>query len=369
MADTSRVTLSVDGTEWSGWQEIQVTRSIERVAGTFALRLTERWPGQATKRPIGPGAACTVAIDDETVLTGYVDDVDVTYGPADHVLTVRGRDSTGDLFDCAALLEPFELRNLTLTEIADRLARPFGIPVRAEVDVGRAFARFAIQPGETVFEAIERGCRQRAVLPVADGQGGLVLTRAGVGGTAAAPLVLGGPTGNVLRARGTFSFRDRFSDYVAMGQQEGADTLDAEEAAGPKARAKDPAVTRHRPTVILAEGQGDGVTLAERAAWQMSVSAGRSRRATYTVQDWRAHGQLWRPNTLVEVTDEWSNLAAAELLIVTTTMTLSEAGTLTDIEVAPRSAYDLVEETEQQSGSTSGGKGAGGDPFSLWDEQ
>jgi prophage tail gpP-like protein len=212
MADTTRVALAVDGTDWRGWTALEIVRSVERVAGGFALALTDRWTGHAEPRPIRPGMACTLAVDGEVLITGWIDDVEHGYDAQSRRLLVRGRDRTGDLFDCAAIHRPFEILGLKLGDIAARLCKPFGIEVKAQVDVGRPFPRFAIQPGETVWEAIERGCRQRAVLPMPDGSGNLVLTRAGEAGEAAGPIVLGGEAGNVLSCAMLQSAKELFSE-------------------------------------------------------------------------------------------------------------------------------------------------------------
>lgn len=372
----SRVALTIDGMDWYGWKAVQITLSIEQGAGTFQLGLTEQWSGSA-RRPIGPGAACSVSIDGETVIKGWVDDVEPSYDAENHDLTVRGRDATGDLVDCA-VLPPWEYRGLTLTEIATRIAAPFSIPVRAEVDVGKPFERFAVQPGETAWEAIERAARMRAVLAMADGQGGLLLTRAGTG-QAPDALVLGG---NVLSATGQFTFKERFSEYHVLGQQEGSDTFgDAVEASAPSALVADEAVRRYRPTILLGEAQGDDSGLKQRAEWQKAVNAGRSKRATYNVQDWRANGALWKPNARVQVFDAYMNLDGEELFIPRVTMALSEAGTLAQVEVAPLDAYKMEPETEAQASAAMAekrkaakaarraeqGKSGGDDPFSLWD--
>lgn len=352
------VTLTVDGAVWSGWTEVRIRQSIERCALEFELGLTDaRWTAGAMPRPIRPGSACSVAIGADVVMRGFVDETRVSYDRGSHDLRVAGRDRTGDLIDCAAAVDgAMELKGLTLTEVAARLAKPYGVAVRSQVDVGRAFDRFALQPGETAWEAIERAARQRAVLPNADGLGGLVLTRAGVGGRAAGALVMGGEDGNVVSAEGTFSHRERFGLYVVRGQQEGDDETDATGAAGPEARVTDTAVDRWRPTVILAEQQGDGVSFQDRAAWAARVAAGRSRRCTYTVQGWRAGGALWRPNTIVPVRDAFMDIDR-DLLVVTVTWTLGADGSRTELEVAPADAFALVPEPPRKRKGDKGDDG------------
>ena len=118
------------------------------------------------------------------VITGYVDDVSPAYSATGHDVTVDGRDATsqGDLVDCSAIHQPGEWRvSGTLEAIVTILAKPFGIPVKAECDTGTAFRKFRIEEGETAFEAIERACRMRAVLAAGDGKGGLRIIRAGSG--------------------------------------------------------------------------------------------------------------------------------------------------------------------------------------------
>ena len=59
--------------------------------------------------------------------------------------------------------------------IVQALVQPYGISVAVETDIGAPFRKFRIDEGETVFEAVERACRFRAVLPLSDGAGNLIL--------------------------------------------------------------------------------------------------------------------------------------------------------------------------------------------------
>ena len=360
-----RVTLSVESGHWQGWTEVEISRAIDpRGCGTFRVGLAERRaepPEQAQRRAVRPGDACAVAIDGEPVLRGYVDDVAVTYDGQSHTLTVTGRDAVGDLIDCAATVDgPYEYAGLDLGQVAARLCAPYGIAVTVDTDVGRPIARFALQPGETAWSAIERGCRQRAVLPVADGLGGLRLTRAG---TASAPgrLQLGGDDGNVLRCDGLLSHRDRYSHYICVGTGEGGE--DASLGLGAQGVAEDPAVRRYRPTVIVGESAGDARSYMDRATWQRQVAAGRSRQVRYTVQGWRGgaavdprEAGLWRPNQLVPVSDKWLGLDR-EMLITGVAYTLSDQGSLTELDVALPEAYALMAAPEETGDGLAGGGG------------
>lgn len=339
------VELEVGGSLYGGWQDIRVSRSIEAVSGTFAVRVSERWPAQPVARAIGEGERCTVRVAGAVVITGYVDEVRPSYSNDQHHVEISGRDATGDLVDCSSEHVPGEWRRRTIEQIAAELCRPFGISVRAEVST-RAFDVFRLQAGDTVFASIERMARMRAVLAVADGNGGLVFTRAG---TAAIPteLVLGGDDGNVLSAEGEFSHRERFSRYVMKGQRAGDDDVHGKDAAAGKAIATDPEVRRYRPLIELAEDQGDGGTLAERARWSASRRAGQSKRATFTVPGWRHSGGIWEPNRLVRVRDSFIAVDST-MLIAGVSFRLSEQGSTTELSLARREAFDLVEIPEKK---------------------
>lgn len=342
----SEASLTLDGTSYGGWKSVTVRRSIETVAGTFSLGLSERWPGQQARRGILPGQACTVAMDGEVVITGFVDDVMPSYTSTSHDLAVTGRDATCDLVDCSAIHKPGEWTDQKLEAIAAALTKPFGIRVTAETDTGAPFRKFRIEEGETVFEAIERACRMRAVLPASDGKGGLRLIRAG-GGRAAVSLRRGE---NILEANGRLSHRDRFSQYIVKGQQPSyADQIPPEQLAQVRGEASDPGARRHRPLMIIAEQSVDNAVARDRAKWEANVRAARARRIGVTVQGWRERpgGALWEPNRLVRLTDDWMDVDQ-DMLIVDVTGTKDDQGERSVLGLMPPGAFELRAEPEPE---------------------
>ncbi|SPD73835.1 Mu-like prophage tail protein gpP (fragment) [uncultured Desulfobacterium sp.] len=61
-----------------------------------------------------------------------------------------------------------------------------------------------------------------------------------------------------------------------------------------------------------------------------------------TVQGWRHKTGLWEPNKLVRVVSRSLNLDG-ELLIVSATYGLDEGGTITDLDLCDRRAFELIE--------------------------
>lgn len=334
------VELLTGGKRYGGWLRLQASLSIEQLANGFELGVSEQWSGQAEPWLIRPGDECALLLDGESVITGYVDDTEINYDRQEHGVSIRGRDATGDLVDCAAVYKSGQWANKKLDAIARDLCQPFGIGVKVETDVGSAFASFKIEPGETAFETLDRAARLKAVLLISDGLGNLVITRAGTARTATA-LVEGQ---NILSASAQFSWKGRYSRITVTGH--GKLDLDAEFAsthASPAATITDDAITRYRPHVVVAEDHGDRSRFLDRAEWEKTVRMGRGNRGSITVQGWTdAAGRVWRPNTLVSVTSPMLHLQDAEMLIVGCLFTLDESGTRTALSIARKEAFDLV---------------------------
>ncbi|MCU0839656.1 MAG: hypothetical protein MUE49_13175 [Rhodospirillales bacterium] len=339
----SDVTLTVDGAVFGGWTDVAAERSIEAVAGGFSLGMTERWPGQAAPRPVPPGSRCTLSWAGQAVITGWVRAVEISETAHDVSMRVTGQDAAADLVDCAAAVGAGEWHGLRLDEIVQEIARPFGIDVAVETDVGAPFPVWRVREGERAWEAIERAARQRAVLVISDGDGGIVITRAGAA-AGTPPSLADGEGGVILTQSQTTDTADRYSLYIAKGQRRGTDDEPPEMAAHAKAQISDPAVRRYRPMVLLAEDMADGISLQQRVAWEARIAAARSRRFHVSVQGWTdERGRLWQPNRRVHVRMLSRFRAVNEvLLIVRVRWRLDDGGAVSDIEMAMPEAYDVA---------------------------
>jgi prophage tail gpP-like protein len=334
MAD--ELTIVAGGSRFSGWQSVRVSRSIEQLCASFEFGLVDQRKKADEALALTLGQEVQVKYGDEVVITGYIDQGSVSYAARRHVLSVSGRSKTQDLVDCAAVNAPGRWNKASLTDIASALCSPFGISVTADAPVGDPFPRFAVHPGETVFECLERAARMRGLLLMTDEHGDLVLARAG-SESVSTTLELGV---NILSGSRSGSWRDRFSEYRAYSQTSGTDEWYGDQAASPKASSEDSLVTRYRPTVIMAETQESRTSLQTRADWERNVRAGRSLTATYEIAGWEHADGLWAPNALVSVIDPWLEING-QLLIVSVEQQLSQEGRTTTLGLALPHAYDV----------------------------
>jgi prophage tail gpP-like protein len=329
-----QIAMTVDGQSWSGWTGFEVVRAIDSMVGSFSLSSAARGDGKESDYQFRPDVACTIAVDDELIMTGWVDAVNPSYDAQSHGITVSGRDKGCDLVDCSAVNKPGSWRNAKLEAIAADLAKPFGVTVTAKADTGAPIKRFALEQGESVQEALERLLRFRGLLMVSDAQGNIEIISPKLSGIDWDQLGQA-----VLSAEATHDVSERFSAYIVKGQSSGDDETNGKAASQIKGNALDPAVKRYRPLIVVAEEQSSLKSLETRAKWEATTRAGKSQEAVITVQGLHAaDGRLWMPNMILNVRDE-TLFIDSPMLIVSVRYTKDESGTRTQLNLAPPEAW------------------------------
>jgi prophage tail gpP-like protein len=334
--------LRVDGFDVAGWTSIQVTRSIEQLADTFDLAISTSQIGAAD---LHEDQACEILFDGETILTGYIDDVDAGDTATSSTLSVHGRSRAGDLVDCSAIHKPW--RNTPGLQIAQELCEPFGIDVAVEtVEPLPTEKYFKIAEGASVFDALDRIARLHGCRVVSYPDGSIRFTRTRTGLLRYPDVVIARGV-NVVSAHVKRSSSERFSTYVFKAQLAADDETFGEAAAAVKYEVTDEGVSRHRPLVIHTDGQKGGAALKEAAEWERATRAGRALQLEYEVanpggmaQSWgHAHG-IWEPNTVVVVRDPRWNVDG-EFLVTSVTLVRDASGTRTQLALTWPEAFDI----------------------------
>ena len=352
--DDGEVTITAAGKIVSGWQDIRITRGVERMPGDFAFKVTERYPGQPdiVLSPLDP---CIVRIGGDAVITGYVDRYGASIGPGEHTIRISGRGKCQDLVDCSALIKAMQLTTGSMLVVAQALAAPFGIAVSSNHTIGLGspgspVPQFNVNLGETPFELIDRIARWAGVLAYEDTAGNLVLNDAGTIRHASG-FVQGV---NIEAASVTFSADERFSVYTAcimstqqFSQIEGADGNTQGTVTDPTVGVATPTPgMRFRPRIIISEQFQMGESTAlKRATWEMKRRNGRAQAVTLTCDSWRdSAGKLWEPNYLVPLHIPALKIENQVWLIGEVTYRRGEDGTHADLTLMPPAAYSQAQE-------------------------
>lgn len=340
-----RAELNIGRSRFEGWTSVSVTHSIEQVASSFELSLTDRWAVSQEPRQVRGGDACGLALNDQPLINGYIDAARPGYDANARRLRVSGRAKTCDLVDCSLPLEGGQFKGQSLVQLAKAFCAPFGIEVVNTVPEANqpVAANWQLEPGETGFESLERAARFARCLLTCDPAGRLVITRAG---TAVLPVHLRHGE-QIVEADGDFDQRDRFSEYTVKGDSSAGgsdfDEMDGESATQSVGRATDDGVRRYRPMVLIGEDNLDNQKAGLRADWEMRTRRARSEKVEVTLQGWNMEGTnlLWPINHQIRITDPWLGLDARLLLITAVTFTKDGQGTRTKLSLMPREGFEV----------------------------
>jgi prophage tail gpP-like protein len=359
VANVPQFYLSVNSVLYSEWTKLSITKSLEQLAHSYSVALTDKWTAQKKPVPVKRGNAVDIVYESivgkrTTVSRGWINKPTLKYSATERERGFTGRSRTCDLVDCSAIYQTGTWAKTGLLQIALDLCKPFGIAVSVlgGTVMGAPFGEFTLNDGETVFEALERGARQVGVVMTTDGEGDLVFAQTGA--TKVMTVLQRGK--NILECDSSDSDEERFSEYHVKAQS-AAGGLDGETYSSKqltqKAVSKDPDILRYRPTIIQAETTDSRTTCVARANWEAAVRAGRGNRVSYLVDGWEHSQGLWEPNTLVHVVDDAREIDT-DLLVVSVNYTRSnEDGTHTRLELTFKEAF--VPQPLQAVGKTKGG--------------
>ncbi|OUJ14210.1 phage baseplate assembly protein [Acetobacter sp. DsW_063] len=423
------IRVFVDGVELATRQSVEVGRDLADICGQFRVEFDDAGRDEAAGFAASTGAtiirehqSVEIRVLDQTVLRGSVEDLALRISNDGASGTFAGRDVVGDLVDCTANpTGPAEYRQIGLVDVVSALATPFGLTVDADTDLGAPFTLVALDI-EPAMATIGKLSRQRGVLVVSDGVGGVRLTKAGTQRSAGSLTF----PGNVLSIDANISVREHFSDVWVKGSFRSAlrpqtATLSADSAPSESVlsatpgqsfstqeaaavvrygHAVDPNVGRWRPRVWAAATQSGGSamtqnagnpaldsdaagylrsqglnpdayhatgatrskkrqatkprtdgtpwTLQDQALWRMRTTRAHGTARVYTVAGHSMGGALWTPNTLVPVSDAYSDIHR-DMLIGAVTFVDNAEGYFTRISVVDPATYDL--EGDVQRGS------------------
>lgn len=330
--------LSAGGQDLAGWTDVEVIVGIEICPAVFRIAMTERTSETSGAVVVKPGDPCTVKIGGDLVITGYVDRYRPSITGEFHGIEILGRSKSQDMVDCAAEWDGGQIKGSSVLQIAQKLAKPYGIQVKGDVDTGPPLPQFNLTIGESPYAIVERLARYRGLIIYDQSDGSMVLAQAGKD-----KMGSGFKQGeNIQRGVAEYSMDGRFSEIEAFITA--VDTFsDLGSQGNLLATAKDPGVPRHRLRVVISEGGALGNDVAEkRAKWEVARRAGRSYSATIVCDSWRdSAGKLWTPNATVPIDAPALKLPKGTVWVISQVSFRrnQREGTLAEVTVMPKDAF------------------------------
>lgn len=320
------IEVFANGRKFSNWTEARVSRSLDQIAATFSLTLVARSSDGGRVR-LFPGDSVSVAVDGVRVINGYVDDLKASFSAGSHAVSVSGSEKTSDIADCS-IESPLEWKDKTMSEIVDSICKNFGLKFSnsMNVDVGKAFPRFSVEPGAKALDTIAKLCKERGILPCSDGLGGIFLLKPE--SCARGPALRQGE--NLVSVSVGLSLVDRFSKYSVYGT--GRKKVVGE--------ASDSDVTRVRPMVVVDSNAIDKEQVQARADWESKVRKAKSMKFSASVKGWSHSGGLWVPGVVCSLfAPEALVETPVDLLVSSVEYSWSSSGSMANLTLVSPDVY------------------------------
>jgi prophage tail gpP-like protein len=351
------ILLRLNGEPYTNFDNVAVVRSMETVSGAFSFSSSAN---SKNLFPVRKGDAVQVLVDGVQVLDGHVERLSSSYSDKDHKITITGRDTLGDLIDSSVFGTKEFTGNITLTDVAKSILQGIGLTSVNVIDrTGgvRAFDETDItsaEVGQNAFDFLESYARKRQVLLTTDGMGNLILSRAS---TTVFPgqlkNVVGASDNNVLG--GSFDTDDtgRFNRYVAQGQLNPfALDVGAGDVSSQNGTATDGGIRSSRVLEFNVEESQDSFTAKDRAKWESNIRRARSVSYSPRVQGHSVDGEIWTPNTLVEIEDQFADIEATMLCRSLSYQQSIDQGSTTKLDFTYKDAYTLQAEQDTREANT-----------------
>jgi len=353
----SDISIKVNDKYFRDWNNLLVTKELESVAGSFEFNLVSTGSDWL---PLLEGDQIEIFHKRTPLITGFVDYIGPDLDAEDRTIIVSGRDNTCDLVDCTYDGNKTEFKGVhRIDAIARELISQFNMDLVSQLDATPALKNFKYDPGEKIWDALERAASQTGVLFQPSGDGRLLLTML-PDVTESVWLVEGE---KLLSCYANYDNSSRFSHYSMIAElpsteketsydpesdpdasagDDELDIADRREVKNPQTIikfARDENVRRYRPLTLIADSKMTPNACQDAINWEMSVRAARAFEASAIVQGWDYNGKPWLPNTIIKVHSPKNEIYELDLLITSVTYTFDEDGTTTSLSLAKANAY------------------------------
>ena len=355
------LSVKIQGKRLTTFQNASVIADIGAVTRGFSLTSTAEADNLF---PIKVKDIVEIDADGIPILKGYAEALTGSYSRNSHKIKVSGRSLLCDLVDSTVPTQT-EYFESELEKICKEVMTGIGLTPTVINNAGKIDAFDDISSakiGQRAFQFLESFSRKRQVLLTTDGFDGLVLDRAGRNRS---PInlkhLINSNTNNILRSEFELNHRERYNKYSVKSELNPAFqnvNISPSDIADQGDTFFDPDIRSTRQFELEAEESMDEFTALDRAKWEANLRKAKSFSYTATVQGHSEKGQLWLPNTLVNIVDEMADVKGFLLIKgVSYNYSLRE-GSTTQLRMTYPNAYTLeLEQTQREAIAQSEGDG------------
>lgn len=312
-----RVSILIDSKEFRTWESVEISLALDSfsTASFTAPFDPARKDLRDAFRPFS-FKPLAVEVGGKRLFTGTLVGVNPSFDANQGRVEVTGYALPGVLNDCPppGSSVPHEYKGLTLRQIAERLADPFGLRIVSRAPIGAKFDKAKIEVGQRNFEFLAELARQRNQVLSNTDDGAILFWQSVDVGDPVAVLVEGEAPVSKVEAR--FSPQDYFSEVTGFAPTKRG-------RRGAKHTEPNPWLSSVFRPLSFTVDDTEKADTPEATRAHLGRMFGNI--ACWTIDDlptWRdSSGNLWRPNTTLKLTAPRAMIyRRSELLIRTVSL-------------------------------------------------
>lgn len=360
----NQVKLICKGQEFGNWSKVTITSGLNELSRSFTLEVTYLLPQQNHLQDLfKPGDKVQIFIDNDLVLSGFIDKTPISYDAKSVTVQIIGRSKTEDLVDCNPWPEGNSIKfdndwTLSPTPSDFVVYEPNSVTSRSKHKdkLGTALATLIgaygiklkvykdptiikkldeikdinIKPESTLYDIISSVVIGNDILITDDENGDLLVLKKGEK-KSFDNLSLGE---NILSGRADFDGTKLFQVYSCSGHKKGDDNTSGRQLQT-NGKAVDEQISRRRYKYLNNVSEDDNCL--NQAEGERDFLRAQYEKVTYTVCGWKQkNGDLWQINHTVKVTDFMLGFNEKEMLIQKVVFNLDNGGgMITTLDLIP----------------------------------
>jgi len=351
--------IDINGQRFTGFTYASVARSMDALCGTFFFSTTVKEDADGLiANGLKMDDKVEIFIDDQKVMTGYIEELSIDAGVNSHELSFGGRDITSDIIDSS--MPEFSYNNSkNFKNLIEGVLKEASIDVKVinnltsqDLDTLN-FNAFegdgkAANLDSTIFDFFDHFAKQKQVLLLTNEKGDLVIAREE---SKISPGALtckkNNNNNNIISSSVNINTYERFAKVNISSQDTNA--VD-KKLINQDAFATDAQIRKSKQQRIFYPNKTtDPNALQNMSQWHVNMYKAKGTRYSTVTQGYYSQPVseiLWEINTLVDIEDDLTNVKGQYLIEGFSFTKDADSGSVTRLNIVNKGSYSVKKEIE-----------------------
>ncbi len=339
--NTNKISLFVNGLEYTQFTEISVLRDLETMASSFQFAASNEF---SSDFPFKAFDDCIIEINSVPVITGFINGLNPSYSNSNHIVNISGYDMTKDVIDTEIYTDTEISEATTFSALITQIMQSHGITGisvinnAGEISLGDSEDYTAGETGTTLFEYFLSIAKKKQVLLNTDGLGNIVIYRNIVPDRTSLNLsnIRSGSNEKIKSAAFDIDYSNRYKTIIVKSQSFDDDDISD--------FATDSEIKKERTKTIISDLVYNEKECKDLAIWEVNRRRADSKKYKCVVAGfWAKENTIFKPNQFFSIQDDYCGLNNTMLLKAVEYKYSKTSGSTAELTFITSDAYTLNE--------------------------